>query len=96
MSKVKCALCEQTKDEGSCEVLTLTDAEKAAIPNAPDQYVYCRPCWKVLNDPANGSALLKGLVQAKLRTIGVSGDRAEAAALDFQKKLLSRSTRRPS
>jgi hypothetical protein len=96
MSKVKCALCEQLKEEGACEVLTLTDAEKAAVKDAPDRYVYCRPCWRILNDPVNGLALMKGLVQAKLRSLGVSGDRAEAAAQEFQKKLMSRSTRRPS
>lgn len=96
MSKVKCALCEQMKDPGACEVLTLTEAEKAAIKNAPDKYVYCRPCWKVLNDPVNGPSVLKGLVQAHLRAVGVSGDRAEAAAQEFQRKLASRSKRRPS
>lgn len=96
MSKVKCALCEQPKEQGACIVLVLTDAEKAAVKDAPDQYMYCRPCWNVLNDPVNGLALMKGLVQAKLRSLGVSGDRAEAAAQEFQKKLLSRSTRRPT
>ncbi len=99
MSKINCALCGQEKSRDVCEVLTLTETEKAAIENAPDEYCYCRPCWKVLNDPVNGPALMKGIIQTKLRSIGVPGDRAAASAQEFQRKLSAlstRSTRRPS
>jgi hypothetical protein len=96
MSNATCAVCGAAKQRAHCTVIVLTEDEKASMENPPDEYVYCKPCWKVLSDPVNSTALMKGLTQAKLRSLGVDDDRAESAAAQFVKKLAARSTQRSS
>lgn len=51
-----------------------------------EEYVYCRPCWKTMTNPATGPQFMKGLFEVRLRQLGVSN--AEAMATEYLKRLL--------
>lgn len=93
-----CALCGAGRPQGSCHIIKLTDEEKAAVRAAggtpPQESVFCKPCWRALSDPNSGPAVIKGLVQTRLRQLGV-GD-AEKIAERFHNRLVERIKARPS
>lgn len=91
--KVKCAICERERSDTACEVFVLTTAEKeslrkmSAVP-PPDRQYYCRPCFRILENPASAVELMKGVLQAQAQALGASN--AEEAANKFKAKLLAR------
>lgn len=89
---VKCALCGTGRSREACHIITLTPEERTAIRESgakPEtEYVYCKPCWRRLSDPVTGPAIMKGLVQTRLRQLGVSD--AERIASQYHARLVDR------
>jgi len=89
---VVCGICGQARSRDTCKVIKLTQSERQVILDDGQkplpEYIYCRPCWRVLSNPVTGPNLGKGLMQARLRQLGVVN--AEALAKIYHKKLVSR------
>lgn len=70
-----CGLCGAGRPRGSCHIIALTPEEKQqlkAMGQKPqNEYIYCKPCWKTLSNPASGPSVIKGLVQSRLQQLGV-------------------------
>lgn len=98
MPDVKCSICKRDKPRGACVVLDLTKQEQEAFVAIGDkttrELAYCRPCWKVISDPNTGTSLMKGLLEIRLRQLGVSN--AEGIADRYRNALLSRTKRKSS
>lgn len=92
MKKVLCGVCGREWERHSCEIITLTEAERLELERQGvkplDEYIYCGPCWRTLSDPTAGPNYGKGLIQQNLQRIGVGN--AEAIATKFQAKLVAR------
>ena len=90
MSNVKCLVCSAQRPREMCHIIKLTVEERHLLrqegQEVLDEYVYCKPCWKVLSDPVNGPSLMKGLAQADLRRLGVSN--AEEWATKYFTRLI--------
>ena len=95
---LKCALCGASRPLGACHIIKLTDTEKSVLREAGqpvvNESVFCKPCWRTLSDPHAGPAVIKGLVQARLRQLGV-GD-AEKIAERYHNRLVEKIKVRPS
>jgi len=87
-----CGVCGQPRLRTACHIIKLTAEERQFFRDAGEQpaseYVYCRPCWRTLSHPISGPNLGKGLMQARLRQLGVAN--AEEFASGFHKKLVAR------
>ena len=59
-----------------------------------EHYYYCRPCFRLLENPATAVELMKGVVQAQAQALGAVN--AEEAAEKFKARLLSRMNLKPS
>lgn len=84
-----CLICQRSRPRESCHVIVLTEAERAQVPDPRDEYVYCKPCWKVLSDPVQGASLMGGLAQHYLQHLGVEG--VSERVTRFRDKLIARS-----
>ena len=97
MSSVQCAVCQRPKVRNSCEIIRLTREEKESIRKLggtpPDEYFYCKPCWRIITDRQKGADLQKGIIQVGLQRIGVSN--AEEVADKYRKKLLDITPTKP-
>jgi hypothetical protein len=56
-------------------VIDLTEAEKFYVmsmmnQSPPSQYIYCKPCWKLLSNRQQGAQFIAGSVQALVRSAG--------------------------
>lgn len=73
---VMCVMCHRKVDEDNTHKVVLTEAEKQVLLNqgaeAPDQLLYCLPCWKTMADPVAASAVIRGVFEMGLRRLGVS------------------------
>lgn len=87
---MKCLICETSSKMVEYKTFELTEAEKKELEEPLEAYVYCQPCWRVLSDPVQGPALMKGLAQQRLRLLGVSPAIAEALAESYHKALVVR------
>lgn len=87
-----CLVCGRGAPRETSEVIVLTDEEKAQLPEPLDEYVYCKPCWKVLSDPLSGPALMSGIAQHHFRLLGVSN--AEELAARYRSLLTTRAVRK--
>ena len=85
-----CCVCERDWPPDKCEILVLTEAERAHVQSLgttpPSQYVYCGPCSRVLSDKVQGAQLIKGTIQLHARAAGVSSP--EKPAQQFLAQLL--------
>lgn len=88
----KCLVCEKEKDAAVCHIIVLTEEERAHVENPQDEYVYCKPCWRILSDPVSGPALMSGIAQHHLRDAGVA--EADTLALKFRQELTARALRK--
>ncbi len=74
---MKCGICSRAWPDEKCHVITLTKEERAAIAATgqpvPEQYVYCKPCWKILGDRNQGAQLISGMLRATARDQGHEG-----------------------
>jgi len=82
--------------ESERRTLTLTDEEKqfafqSTGEPVPDVYVYCKPCYRLLQQPLSGAELLKGTLLESLRESGVPN--AEEVANEYFKLLLSKASK---
>ena len=90
---MKCGICGRTWPEDKCKVITLSAEERAYVlstthEEAPEQYIYCKPCWKVATDRTQGLQLMSGIIQATMRNAG--NPNAEKAAQKFHDFLISK------
>ncbi len=87
--RLTCGICGRPVLATKAVVLKLTVAERQALQQdgqePPLECVYCRPCHRVLSDPTTGLSVIKGIIQLRLRQLGV--ENSEALASDFQQKL---------
>jgi hypothetical protein len=75
-------------------IIELTEAERTLLSESRTEYVYCRPCWKVLSNPATAPALMSGIARHQLRQAGV--DNADQLADKFRHDLEARTATRRS
>lgn len=72
--KVHCCVCGAERERAACDIVTPTEAEKADIRKAGQEpeaeYIYCKPCSKLLKDKEKGAALIRGLIATRLRMKG--------------------------
>lgn len=59
------------------------------VTEPPEQYVYCKPCFRLLQDPLAGAELLKGSFLFNLREAGVPN--ADDLADRYFKMLIKKS-----
>ncbi len=82
-------MCGTFRSPDECHVLTLTDEEKQQIRDRgqkpSDQVVYCRPCHRLMSNPATAQDLMAGMLLIRLKSAGVTN--AAAMAQGFKKKL---------
>lgn len=87
--RLMCGICGRPVVATKAVILKLTVEERQAFQTStqdpPSECVYCRPCHRVLSDPATGLSAIKGIVQLRLRQLGV--ENSEAFATQFQQKL---------
>lgn len=90
-----CGVCGQPRPRSKCHIIKLSPEERQFFRDQGQEprteYVYCQPCWRTLSNPVQGPNLGKGLIQARLRQLGVSN--AEEIASEFHARLLSRITK---
>lgn len=90
MASAKCLICGGEREREDCHIIVLSEEERAHVPEPLDEYVYCKPCWKVISDPTAGPSLMSGIASHYLRRIGVS----KPEVLDrFKAALTSRAVR---
>lgn len=93
-----CGLCGAERPRGSCHIIAPTDAEKQQIrvmgQEPEKEYIYCKPCWRTLSNPVSGPAVMKGLVQSRLRQLGVGN--ADKIAERYHDRLVAKIKPRPS
>ncbi len=87
MGLIKC-MCGYGKERGNCTVIRLTAAEKKKLPvGSEDEFFYCSPCLKVIQDPEQGPRYMRGVFEQQLRDSGVPGTRATKLADEYYEEL---------
>lgn len=86
--ELRCGICGTLRPRGSCHVIPLTDEDRKTLGTELKECVYCKPCWRTLSNRVSGPSLMKGLLQAHLRQLGV-GD-AEMIAERYHNRLVSK------
>lgn len=92
-----CCVCSRAVGMSGAR-LELTASEKEFVTNttrepAPDYYLYCKPCLRLLMDRQAGAQLQKGVLQASLRGNGVPN--AERIASKYHDFLVSHAAKKP-
>lgn len=90
---MKCLICDKELTAETCHTIILTEEERRITTDPLDAYTYCKPCWKVISDPIRGPILMKGLVQQRMRLLGVSVEAAEALSTEYHRALVERITK---
>jgi len=71
-----CLICSKDCTENQAHIIKLTAQEREFLLKSGskplEQYTYCKPCWRILSDPATAPDFISGLVHLNLRKIGVS------------------------
>lgn len=90
--ELQCVVCGRMRPRGQCEVLKPNLHERDAIREMGQEprpeYVYCRPCWRNITDPATGPAFMKSLFEVLLSRGGVQN--SEKLATKFHAWLVKR------
>lgn len=89
---MKRACCVCRRSHKNCEIVILTDEEKAVMASSgfnpvPNDLAYCPPCWKILGSTEQGAQLIRGIIEVALRRLGVAD--AESRAAKFHQGLLA-------
>jgi len=92
--KLTCSVCGRERDEEAMTIFSPTTKEKAAMRKMGeekplDKYPFCRACIRLLSKPETAIPLMKGIVQFKARSAGVSVQDAEAIAERYGNKVLA-------
>ncbi len=94
---MKCCVCSKDRPKESCVIIQLTEAEKASVQamgqKPEEQYVYCRPCFRVLSNPEQGAQLIRGVFQHSLQAEGVQN--AEQLARTYYEFLVRKAKMTP-
>ena len=90
---VECQICGRMKSRKTSQVYETTEEERAALRRMGDanpsrEVAYCRPCFRILSDPERSADLMKGVIEQRLRALGVPN--AEHLALKFKDSLLAK------
>jgi len=72
---MKCGVCSREWPKEHCRTIVLTAVERAYVMAAtggaaPDEYVYCNPCWKLLSNRQQGAQFIAGSFQASFQASG--------------------------
>jgi hypothetical protein len=98
MSLLKCSVCGRDKPRQECEVIVLNEAEREAVrklgQTPRDEYIYCKPCWRILGDREAGARLMRGFAVANFRAQGHRDP--EAAADQVYRLFIEKSGKRLS
>jgi len=75
--KVTCAICARRRDESSCKAIPTTKADRAQLLKMGEKtpqvvYHYCRPCLRILENPATALDLLRGMMRIYAQAAGAS------------------------
>jgi hypothetical protein len=85
-------MCGYAKDKSDCKGIKLTAQEKKMLldqgQEPQDEYFYCAPCLRLLNDPKQGPQFMRGLFEQQLRQSGVPGGQATKLADKYYSKLI--------
>jgi len=88
-----CGICKRPWEDDKCHVLKLTAAEKdfarKNTGEAPDRYIYCGPCWKLLANRQQGAQFIAGSFRAAVA--GAGSEKAEKAARKMLAFLIEKS-----
>ena len=87
-----CCVCERSLDEKDGVTYALTAEEKALMSEAPDEVHYCVSCHHVMQDRQAGADLLKGMLEMRLRLLGVGN--AKKLADTFRENLLKNAAKK--
>lgn len=87
-----CNICGRSRPRGQLEIIQLTVKEKEYYrrigQEVLSEYAFCRPCWRVMSDPAKGPALIKSLFEISLSRSGVQN--AEQIAKQYHTWLVKK------
>lgn len=93
----QCVVCNRQVPEGQGKTLVLSEQEKVFVRSSgqepPESYVYCTPCIRLLSDRESGAQLIKGTLQAQLRSSGVP--QAESIATSYYQFLIQKAKSKP-
>lgn len=80
-----CCVCAAAWEEAKMTKVVLTEVERAYVRAVQgedtEQYLYCPPCWGLLNQKAQAAALVRGVTEMQLRQAGRSDAREVADKL---------------
>jgi len=98
MAKVSCAICNRKRDEQVCRAFKPTKAERANLiklgeTNPQEVYYYCRPCMRVVENPASAIELMRGVVRNYAQAFGVPN--ADGFADRYKARLLGKVKPKP-
>lgn len=90
---VQCAVCNRSLEKARCHEIRLTPEEIKTSKDmghaSPSPLLYyCKPCWSILTDKAQGASLIRGIMETGLRNMGVI--QAEQIATKFHEGLLNK------
>ena len=93
-AEVLCVICQRSRTPSTCTRYDLTPEEQMALrvagqANPPSIIYYCRPCFRLLSNQTTALEMMKGLVEANLRSSGVPD--AESKAERFRMMLIAKS-----
>lgn len=99
MAKVTCAVCNRQRDEAVCKAFRPSKAERAHLIKMGEKqpqevYFYCRPCMRVLENPASAVELMRGVVHTYARALGAVN--ADEVADRFKNRLLAKTKTKPA
>jgi hypothetical protein len=72
---MKCGICGRDSQKVHELKLTKTEREyalKQTGEEPPDKFLYCSPCWRILQDKNKGAALIRSMMEVSLRARGVT------------------------
>jgi hypothetical protein len=91
-----CCVCK--RDREVFKEVVLSGSEREAVTQLTgkeplDKYVYCKACWELSVDKAQGPQLMKGLLQLQFARGGVRG--SEALAEKIRQRMLQKASNKP-
>ena len=79
-----CVICGRRLADSSCVVVVLTPDEETTLIKSGvkpvAEYVYCRPCWAITQDPEAGARLMRNTSERQMLQLGLDPRRAKSIA----------------
>lgn len=91
--KVACHICSREREQTDSVMFTTTPEEKAyhkkmTGQTLSDRIGYCKPCYRLMENPVTAVQMMRGVVEVQLRAAG--SPNASQVAERFEKNLLAR------